>query len=335
MKASLVLIPVLSVFFAVATCYVYNEVSEPPSAAEAGDGERARYVELERKFDALESKLDTTLEKLATMQADQRAAAEARKQAGGKVIASGARVGEVGKSAGARAEIPARIAAVLQDEAGEAALREFVADVIQNERDERDQRRREKFEARRREHRELAQGPYGKHNFRVNSVGKKLSLSTAQKDVYFDLLERYAKERQNLHHGEDGKSILSSIQGDPAQMAKHFEQVHQQEKALREQFDEEFAQSLTDDQYELYKNLPEHEKRGMGGPMIFSEAINLHGDGADGKVIFSTATRSLGGGEIPEGVVGEALRAVESAIIDVDVSTSVESESPAPKSDNE
>ena len=38
MKASLVLIPVLSVFFAVATCYVYNEVSEPPSAAEAGDG---------------------------------------------------------------------------------------------------------------------------------------------------------------------------------------------------------------------------------------------------------------------------------------------------------
>ena len=137
----------------------------------------------------------------------------------------------------------------------------FVARVYEQSRDARRQREREEAEAREREIRELSEGPYGKFNYRVNSLAKKLELDARQKEYAFNLLTKYeerAREAKNQLLPADG----SEAKGEMTEQRMKQYMVLKQE--LGQQFDNDLLLGLRADQQEAYKDLSPDE-RGAGG----------------------------------------------------------------------
>jgi len=144
-------------------------------------------------------------------------------------------------------------------------LEQFVAQVYQTARDSRRTKEREEAEARAKEEQAFREGPYGKFNYRVNSLAKRINLDTRQKDYLYNLLKRYDDRRDAQMRD------LEPLQKDsatPDQIAAHFQHIEAIQKSMAEEFDGELSRVLTADQQELYAELSSGEKGVDRGPRI-------------------------------------------------------------------
>ena len=259
MKAYTVLAVALSVFFSVLTCVVYNSINEVEQVPAAGDESGVR--ELARRLDSIQSRLDglsAAVEELPRQETPSTAAVAAR-----AVPPAGAEAGErpIEKSSAAPATSTGeRLAALLELKGGEEDIRQYVTGIIEDDRKSQKTLQRQ----RQAERRAMFRGPYGRHNFQVNSLAGKLDLGDGQKEKYHELLQHYGKEAELLRKGPEGKPFWELE--NPEQIAAHVKNMEQQRKNLGERLDNEFVQFLEQDQARAYLDLPEDE-RGLGGGM--------------------------------------------------------------------
>ena len=202
------------------------------------DERLARLEDRLRDLDALDSRVSLLAERVAGGGAD----------AGpGGSAAAGATSGE-GEG---------RADPVLADAGGaperEDVLRTFVRDVIEEERVERQAAERRRAEERAREIAALHEGPYGEHNFKVNSMAERLGLSDSQAQHYYSNLVTYnaliAEARQLERTDPDNREVYRSRRSD-----------------LRREFSNVVENVMTLEQSELYAQLPEFEQRPDGRP---------------------------------------------------------------------
>jgi hypothetical protein len=165
----------------------------------------------------------------------------------------------------AAAEDDPVVASLLEGAASER-MRDFVSKVIAEERQTRRDEQARKLKERSQEFEELGKGPYGKHNFKVNSIGKKLGLSDYQKQHYHDLLVDYQERFAGLRKGVDWR--------DEAARERH----SQGRQTLQDEFDVAFNQVLNAEQAQAYKDLPEFDRSAEGAAQVFVRATV----GADG-----------------------------------------------------
>jgi hypothetical protein len=169
-------------------------------------------------------------------------------------------------------------------------LRGFVKDVIQEEREERALESKRKAEERRKEMEELAQGPWGQFNYRVNTLGKKLGFSDSQKERYGAYLTDYSGRIEEIRQGLD--------RNDPVAYAAYRER----KKAISDEFEGQVIHLLTPDQAKTYQDLPSHEKSpaqenaASGGAIVLSTPMT---EDVKGMMIKS----SLDWSSLPAGVV--------------------------------
>lgn len=154
---------------------------------------------------------------------------------------------------------PELLASALEDESARP-LRDFVFDVIQEERQARQEEQARRARERREEMQAMRQGPYGSYNFKVNSLGKKLGLNDFQKQGYYELLVGYRERFQEIRKGVDFRNTESR---------KNYQQAR---KDLTEQFSREFVQVLTPQQVEQYNELPAWERSPEGGVSLAVQA---------------------------------------------------------------
>jgi hypothetical protein len=153
-------------------------------------------------------------------------------------------------------------------EKNEAELRQYIASVIQDERRDRSERARAESRQRRAELEELSKGPYGRHNFKVNSLAKKLGFSDAQKEHYHRLLVDYSSRLDELRRDVAWK--------DPESIQRY----HTAREEIADEFDGQLALGLDRDQQEAYSALPEHEKGPDSGDVFFHASTMTSEDGS-------------------------------------------------------
>lgn len=173
---------------------------------------------------------------------------------------------------------PEALAAALEGE-GAQRLRDFVFDVVREERTARRDEQTQRARQRRQEWKEMQKGPYGKYNYKVNSLAKKLELNGYQKQFYYDLLVGYKDRFTELRKGVDWKNEEAR---DSYERAK---------SELTDQFSREFVQVLSPPQVEAYDDLSNWEKAPEGGMALsfqtagdgvgstFIRAVSIGGDG--------------------------------------------------------
>jgi len=154
----------------------------------------------------------------------------------------------------------------------------LVSKVYEQARSTRRQREQEEADQRAKEMKALSEGPYGKFNYRVNSLAQKLSLDARQKDYLFNLLSKYDEKRQ------EALSQLGPLEGDttPERVKEHMDHAMRVQREFNEQFENELLLGLNAKQQEAFKDLSEQEK-GTDGEFV--KLISA----ADGAKIF-TAT---------------------------------------------
>lgn len=151
-------------------------------------------------------------------------------------------------------------------------LREFVRQTIRQEREEHQEELRKQAEERRKEYAELRKGPYGNHNYKVNSIAKKLNLTNQQKEYYYELLTDYSDQIRASRKGIDWRNQESRTA------------FQEKNKQLTAQFNDAVIQGLTQEQREQYGELSEWEKRPAGGGGFRSYTTTSFGSGAEGKI---------------------------------------------------
>jgi hypothetical protein len=161
-------------------------------------------------------------------------------------------------------------------------LRQFVARVIEEEREERERRRAEEARERARSYRELREGPYGKYNYKVNSLARSLDLTDAQRQYYYDLLTQYDGRMKNLRSEIDWK-----VDGAP-------QTYRDQRNAVEQEFQQAVRLSLSPEQRDAYEEVPVWQRTlGGSGVQVWSRS--------DGPSQVSTFV--VGGGETATDVI--------------------------------
>ncbi len=145
----------------------------------------------------------------------------------------------------------------------------LVAKVYESSRTARKQKEQEEADARQKEMQELSEGPYGKYNFRVSSLGKKLDLTTAQKNAMASLF---------AGHDDRRKELMSQLsQGDGT---KPTPEIVQQRvslwKDLNQQLENQVLLQLNRKQQETFQELPA-EDRGVRDNTVEMFANGLGG----------------------------------------------------------
>ena len=291
MKSYTVLTVALSVFFSVLTCVVYNSISEVEQVPAAGDEAGVR--DLVRRFETVQARLDrvaTSVEELSRQGTPPTVAALAE---AGTPVASGNEKKPAGSSSpGPVGSTGERLAALLELQGGEEDVRRYVAGIIDDDRMAQKKIQRQRQE----ERRAMFKGPYGRYNFRVNSLAGKLDLGDGQKDKYHELLQHYGKEAELLRTaGPDGKPFWQL--GDPEQIQVHVQNMAQQRKNLSADLDREFVQFLEQDQARAYLDLPENE-RGLGGAMGAFHHFEVSNDGARSVEVHIGSTEVIDNGDL-------------------------------------
>jgi hypothetical protein len=219
------------------------------------------------RLEGLEASLARVLSRLEGLEASVREGHAARSPGAREEIARPADASSPDRSSeeGARVDegVNPLIAALGKERAEE--FRSFVADVVKEERAQRRAAERERALAEAREIEELNQGPFGEWNHRVNSVAKKLGLTDAQKQRYYDLLMDYVRRLKELREGYD----RTDPEGRKAWREKRNE--------LQEEFDGNVVVSFNPEQAEAYNDLPPHE-RSLSETPPFIEFITEGGD---------------------------------------------------------
>ena len=290
MKAYTVLAVALSVFFSVLTCVVYNSVNEVEQTSAAMD--ESGIIDLARQLDSIRSRLESlsaTVEELPRGEASSTPAVAATIEppAGAE---AGEKPGEKSSAAPA-ASTGERLAALLELKGGEEDIRQYVTGIIEDDRKSQKTLQRQ----RQAERRAMFRGPYGRHNFQVNSLAGKLDLGDGQKEKYHELLQHYGKEAELLRKGPEGRPFWELE--NPEQIAAHVKNMEQQRKNLGERLDNEFVQFLEQDQARAYLDLPENE-RGLGGGMGVFHHVEVGDDGAPSVQLHIESSKVIGLGDI-------------------------------------
>ena len=178
------------------------------------------------------------------------------------------------------------LASVLRgDDSSGGDLRNWVKQVIEDDRTERQQNDMRRLDEHQKEMQELLEGPYGQYNYRVNSLAKRLGLDESQKARYFALLSEYAARFDDAR-----KSVNRED-------AAEYKAYQDRKKAMHDEFEMLVLQNLTLAQAEAYQNLPSFEKTpdpkhmGGGGDMV----VSLGDGGGEGMVLFETTMQAMPG----------------------------------------
>lgn len=142
------------------------------------------------------------------------------------------------------------LAQVLQPEQ-EKMLREYVAQVYLDARNQRREEEQKLAAEKQKEWEALGEGPYGEHNRRVNTLGKALGWNDLQKYRYHALLLGYLDRQKALANGLDMKDPESR------------KEMRRQSKLLGEEFDAVVLNTLTPEQAEIFGDLSPDQK-GLG-----------------------------------------------------------------------
>lgn len=161
-------------------------------------------------------------------------------------------------------------------------LHDIVFAVIQEERrvrEETEQQRREEMrqqmEERRKELEELSQGPYDRYNLRVNSMGKALELTDAQKEGFFELTKKYSEK-----FGEARKTLMAARQDTEGQAeggrgrrgggpgGERGEQYRELVENLQKEYEAELGTILTGTQLETFNGLSDRSQSFMNSGMV-------------------------------------------------------------------
>ena len=273
MRIAIALSTFLAIVFGSFAAYLAISYGEP--AVVADDDSIALLDSLETRLESIEARLDsiTKLESKLTAIEDRLAArTKSSPQERSKTTVSTAPLHARGEEPGPSA---ARLEELIGDARLEQQLKDYVARVYYEEREARKENEKAAAEEKRRERAELSEGPYGKNNYKVNSMARKLGLSQAQKDTMNGLLTSYSERRSSLR-----KEIMSAAKlearnpgeggGGFEAIKASFKEVEAQTKALDEGFEREFAATLTPAQRDIYNELPDHERRGRSGGSSFS-----------------------------------------------------------------
>jgi len=239
---------------------------------------------LEKRLDGIEARLEgldrleAEVRRLAGAAGGSPAASEERSPGEDGPALAGADAGEAPEEAGGEPEPEAvrAVAAAIRSTGGEEGLRRYIARVVDEQRTEREAAAVRRIEERRQELLALQEGPYGKHNYRVNSMAKRLGFSDAQKAVYYSNLVEYSGRIDALREQEKADAANAQRYRDARAEA-------------RKEFAGVIVSTLTPQQAETFKALPEFEQRPDGGigdvSISFSPAEGLlDGIGAIGAV---------------------------------------------------
>ena len=158
---------------------------------------------------------------------------------------------------------------------------DLVSKVYEKARTVRLARERAESEERAREMEALSQGPYGKYNYRVNSLSKKLGLDTRQEQYVHNLLLGLDERRRQA------MEQLPKLEGEvtPEQLKEHRTQIVSMNQELSQQFQSDLLAGLDAKQRELYEDMPEHER--MAGDFDSVKVISYEGAGMAGAMRFS------------------------------------------------
>ncbi len=171
---------------------------------------------------------------------------------------------------------------------------------------------------------ELSQGPYGRWNYRVNSLAEKLSLDGRQKGVYHDLLVKYDGQRQDFSaRVKEQFSQTRAAAGEEnnrkffvgVQVREQFKQMGAQLDAIGAEFDREFSGHLGPEQQKTYADLPDHERGGVGKEY----AVFASGDDVGGRRVMRAVV-----GEMMEGFAVEGKTTTTAIRVERDASGKVE-----------
>ena len=153
-------------------------------------------------------------------------------------------------------EPPTKLERWLDGQGMRGEFDDLVSKVYQKARTERISREREEQAERAREMEALSQGPYGKYNYRVNSLSKKLGLDRRQEEYVHNLLLGL-EERQRL-----AMEQIPRLEGEVTaeQLKEHRDHVVRVHQELSQQFESDLLAGLNAEQRETYESLPEHER---------------------------------------------------------------------------
>ncbi len=165
----------------------------------------------------------------------------------------------------AAVEAPSRDAAVAYGSAEERAervkgdraarndddLRDYIVRVMDDVRDQKIAEQRRLAEERQRELMALHEGPYEGHNYRVNTMAKRLVLSDRQKQHYYLNLAEY---NQMIERSRENES----------QDKENRQQYRDERKRIRSEFSQVVLSSLSPEQAETFSSLPSNEQRPDG-----------------------------------------------------------------------
>ncbi len=131
-------------------------------------------------------------------------------------------------------------------------LRDYIVRVMDDVQEQKTADRRRLAEERQRELMALHEGPYEGHNYRVNTMAKRLDLSDRQKQHYYLNLAEY---NQMIERSRENES----------QDKENRQQYRDERKRIRSEFSQVVLSSLSPEQAETFSSLPSHEQRPDGG----------------------------------------------------------------------
>jgi hypothetical protein len=242
---------------------------------EISDSQRA----LEERVRSLDERLGRVVEKLEGLERNKAPFihAPALSQEAAAPPGEPAEEEEAAPGSGDAREEQKLIAAVLrgEDPSG-GGLRDWVKQVIEDDRQERHRGEMRRMEEQQKEMQALLEGPYGQFNYRVNSLARTLGLDESQKARYFALLSEYASRFEEARKNVNRED------------AAEYKAYQDRKKAQHDEFEALVLQNLTLAQAEIYQNLPDFEKtpdpKHMAGGDNF--VVSLGEGGGEGVVFF-------------------------------------------------
>ncbi len=157
-------------------------------------------------------------------------------------------------------------------------MKNYVFDLIAQERTLQKKRAQELAEERRKKRQELSKGPYEKFNLKVNSMAEVLDFSFSQQELYYEISKDYHQQFNEARKGIDWKK------------REERDKYQETQKRLQEAFSEEVVNLLNGQQRELYDKLPEWKKR----PHYLGEVTT---GGTDAAVMSTTHVFENNGGQ--------------------------------------
>ena len=216
---------------------------------EISDSQRA----LEARVRALDERLGSVIERLEGLEGNEALLIPAPALSREAAVPASANGEDAGDSApgsreGGREEQKLLAAILKGEDAPGGGLRDWVKQVMEDDRQERRQNEMRRFEEQQKEMQALLEGPYGQFNYRMNSLARTLGLDESQKARYFALLSEYAARFEDARKNVNRED------------AAEYKAYQDRKKAMHDEFETLVLQNLTLAQAETYQNLPDFEK---------------------------------------------------------------------------